>query len=103
QAAAPGRPFDTAWLPLPCSSSDMNAAAMQYGPRRGWCRRDWRGSCGRGAAPVLGAEGGHVAQVAVQVLAAGQAPGPAHHGAVLAADPESGRVGPAVDAQREGV
>jgi len=39
----------------------------------------------------------------VQVLAAGQAPWAAHHLAVVAADPESGRVLPAVDAQLDAV
>src|SRR5438105_851831 len=26
----PSRPFDTAWMPQPCSSSDMAAPSMQY-------------------------------------------------------------------------
>src|SRR6476469_8960158 len=51
----------------------------------------------------LAAEWDHLAALAVQVVAAGQAPRPAHHAGVLAADPESGRVNQAVDAEREGV
>ena len=39
----------------------------------------------------------------VEVLAAGQAPWPAHGLVAVAADPESGRVVPAVEAQLDGV
>lgn len=52
---------------------------------------------------VLALERDHAAAVPVQSLAAGQAPGPVHRLAARAADPEAGRVLPAVDAQLDGV
>src|SRR2546429_3487931 len=52
---------------------------------------------------MLAAEGDHVAALAARVLTAGQAPRSAPHAVAPAADPESGRAGQAVDAQREGV
>jgi hypothetical protein len=52
---------------------------------------------------VLAIEWGHVAAVPVQPLAAGQAPWPAHRLTARAADPEPGRVLPAVDAQLDRV
>jgi hypothetical protein len=48
-------------------------------------------------------ERGHVAAVPVQPLAAGQAPWPAYRLIARAADPEPGRVLPAVDAQLDRV
>ena len=33
--AAPVRPLHTAWMPQPCSSSDMAAPSMQFGPGAG--------------------------------------------------------------------
>jgi hypothetical protein len=52
---APGSPAprDTTWMPIPCRSSSMNAASMQYEPRAG------RPGSGRhdtaGATPATGA------------------------------------------------
>jgi hypothetical protein len=53
-------------------------------------------------APSLGAERDDVAEARVQFLAAGQAPRPVHDPAAAAADPEPGRVLPAVDAELDG-
>lgn len=52
---------------------------------------------------LLTGEPDHVAVVPVQSLASGQAPGPAHRQPARAADPEPGRLLPAVDAQLDGV
>ena len=54
------------------------------------------------AAAVLDPEPGYVAAGPVQVLAACQAPGPAHYRVGLAADPEPGRALAAVDAELVG-
>jgi hypothetical protein len=55
-----------------------------------------------GAAAALGPEPGYVAAGPVQVLAAGQAPGPAYYRVGLAADPEPGGALTAMDAQLVG-
>lgn len=89
---------------------------LHIGPAYGWVARRWpawdqvanrglaeAGGCRAVAACrsrfVLAAEWSDVIASRVQVLAAGQAPWTAHHLAVVAADPESGRSLPAVDAQ----
>ena len=51
----------------------------------------------------LGIERFDVIAARIQVLAAGQAPWAAHRLAAMAADPEPGRVVPAVDAELDGV
>src|SRR5215475_3676060 len=56
----------------------------------------------RGRRAPSAAERDHVIVVPVQLLAAGQAPRPAHHHAAGTADPEPGRALPAVDAQLDG-
>ena len=58
---------------------------------------------GVGCGVVLALERSDVMAGRVEVLAAGQAPWAAHRLVAVAADPESGRVLPAVDAQLDGV
>src|SRR5262249_5511130 len=56
----------------------------------------------RGRRAPSAAERDHVIVVPVQLLAAGQAPRPAHHQAAGTADQDPGRARPAVDAKRDG-